>query len=159
MKDTKCSLHSRTNWYETTHVASNACKCAQRVSGILLKRESRPGANEVRGHHRGKHYLLSTYYSSTLYYLALHCCCCCCIVCHTNKIEATEECGASRSDLQQQRSSIMMHPSGHPAARQQRCSHAPTRSRHTRSVCTSTWSVSRAWYVRACCAIVRRYAG
>ena len=38
----------------------------ERVSGILLKRESLPGANEVGGHDRGKHYLLSTYYSSTL---------------------------------------------------------------------------------------------
>ena len=47
------------------------CKCEmharrERVSGILLKRESLPGANEVGGHDRGKHYLLSTYYSSTL---------------------------------------------------------------------------------------------
>ena len=36
----------------------------ERVSGILLKRESLPGANEVGGHDRGKHYLLSTYYST-----------------------------------------------------------------------------------------------
>ena len=31
-----------------------------------------PGANEVGGHDRGKHYLLPTYYSSTLLYLALY---------------------------------------------------------------------------------------
>ena len=30
------------------------------------QRESLPGANEVGGHDRGKHYLLSTHYSSTL---------------------------------------------------------------------------------------------
>ena len=39
---------------------------AETVSGILLKRESLPGADEVGGHDRGKHYLLSTYYISTL---------------------------------------------------------------------------------------------
>ena len=41
----------------------------ERVSGILLERESLPGANEVGGHDRGNHYLLSMYYlvySSTL---------------------------------------------------------------------------------------------
>ena len=43
-------------------------------------------------------------------------------------------------DLQQQRSSIIMHPSGHPDARRQRYSHAPIPSRQPRSVCTSTWS-------------------
>ena len=47
------------------------CKCEmharrERVSGFLLKRESLPGAKEVGGHDRGKHFLLSTYYSSTL---------------------------------------------------------------------------------------------
>ena len=47
------------------------CKCEmrarrERVSGILLKRESLPGSDEVGGHDRGKHYVLSTYYSSTL---------------------------------------------------------------------------------------------
>ena len=31
-----------------------------------------PGANEVGGHDRGKHYLLPTYYSSSLQYLALY---------------------------------------------------------------------------------------
>ena len=31
---------------------------AERVSGILLKPESLPGANEVGGHDRGKHYVL-----------------------------------------------------------------------------------------------------
>ena len=45
---------------------ANVCKCSERVSGILLKRESLPCANEVGGHDRGKHYLLSTYCSSTL---------------------------------------------------------------------------------------------
>ena len=29
---------------------------AERASGILLKHESLPGANEVGGHDRGKHY-------------------------------------------------------------------------------------------------------
>ena len=81
---------------------------------------------------------------------------CCCIMYHMNKLEATKKCGTSRSDLQRQRSSFMMHPSGHPAARQQRCSHAPIPSRQPRSVCPSTWSLSRACYVRACC--VQRYA-
>ena len=47
------------------------CKCEvrarrERVSSILLKRESLPGANEVGVHDRDKHYLLSTYYSITL---------------------------------------------------------------------------------------------
>ena len=79
--------------------------------------------------------------------------CCCCIMCHM-KIEATEKCRASRSDLQQQqRSSIMMHPSGDPAARRQRCSHATIPPRQPRSVCTSTWSLSRARYVRECCVL------
>ena len=67
---------------------------------------------------------------------------------------------ALTSDLQQQRSSIMMHSCGHPAARRQRCSHAPIPCRQPRSVCTSTWSLSRACYVRACCVrIVMRSAG
>ena len=70
-KDAKCSLHFRTLWYmmkhpsdekcgETARFVANACKRAERVSGILFKRESLPGANEVGGHDRGKHYLLST---------------------------------------------------------------------------------------------------
>ena len=47
------------------------CKCEmharrEQVSGILLKRESLAGANEVGGHDRGEYYMLSTYYSSTL---------------------------------------------------------------------------------------------
>ena len=67
-----------------------------------------------------------------------------------NKIEATKKCGASRYDLQQQRSRIMMHPSYHRAARRQRRSHAPIPSRQPRSVRTSIWSMSRACYVRAC---------
>ena len=51
---------------ETARFIANACGCAERVSGITLKRESLPGANEVGGHDRGKHYLLSTKYSSTV---------------------------------------------------------------------------------------------
>ena len=125
------------------------CKCAERVSGILYKRESLPGANEVGGHDRGKHYLLSTYYSSTLSYLALYTAAA--VVSCT--IEATKKCGTSRSDLQQQHSSIMMHPCGHPAARRQRCSHAPIPSPQPRSLCTSTWSLSRACFVRTCCVL------
>ena len=70
-----------------------------------------------------------------------------------NKIEATKKCGASRYDLQQQRSRIMMHPSYHRAARRQRRSHAPILSRQPRSVRTSIWSMSRACYVRACCVL------
>ena len=52
----------------------NACEARAgfRVSGILLKLESPPGANEVGGHDRGNHYLLSTYYRSTMWYLALY---------------------------------------------------------------------------------------
>ena len=78
-KDTKCSLHFRTHWCviknpsdekcgETARFVAkwNACECTERVSGILLTCESLPGANEVGGHDRGKHYVLSTYYSSTL---------------------------------------------------------------------------------------------
>ena len=81
IKDTKCSSHFRTNWCMTKKVQAmsvqRACKCEmharrERVSGILLKHESLPGANEVGGHDRGKHYLLSMYYSSTLQYLALY---------------------------------------------------------------------------------------
>ena len=59
------------------------------------------------------------------------------------------------SDLQRQAASsnIMMHPSGHPAARRQRCSHPPIPSRQPRSVFASTWCLSRACYVRACCVL------
>ena len=45
----------------------------------------------------------------------------------------------------------MMHPCGHHAAQRQKRSHAPIPSRQTRSVCTSTWSLSRVRYVRECC--------
>ena len=38
----------------------------ERVSGILLKRKSLPGANEVGWHDRGNHYSLSMYYTSEL---------------------------------------------------------------------------------------------
>ena len=69
-------MQSGTHWYmvknpsnekcgETAHFVANACECAERVSGILLKRESPPGANRVGGHDRGMQSLLSTYYSST----------------------------------------------------------------------------------------------
>ena len=51
---------------ETARFVANAFKCAERVLGVLLKRESLPGANEVGGHDRCKNYLLSTYYSRTL---------------------------------------------------------------------------------------------
>ena len=77
-------------------------------------------------------------------------CRCCSIVCHTNKIDATKMCGASPSDLPHQRSSIMMHSSGDLAARRHRRSHAAIPSRHPRSLCTSTWPLSHACYVRAC---------
>ena len=99
-----------------------------------------PGATEVGGHDLGKHYLLSTWYVLQQHSVVpgtVHCCFC--IMCHTNKIEAMKKRRASRSDLQQQhRSRIMMHPSGHPAGRRQRCSHAPIPSRQPRSVCMST---------------------
>ena len=76
-------------------------------------------------------------------------------MCHTTKIEATRSGGrfALNSNLQQQRSCIMMHPSGHPAARRQRCSHAQIPSHQPRSVFASTWSLSRACHVRACCVL------
>ena len=47
----------------------------------------------------------------------------------------------------------MMHSCGHPAARRQRCSHAPIPSRQPRSICTSTWFSSRARDVRECCVL------
>ena len=79
IKDTKNSSHFRKNWYTIKKIQamnvqrdrSFRYKCEmharrERVSGILLKLESLPGANEVSGHDRGKHYLLSTYDGSTL---------------------------------------------------------------------------------------------
>ena len=51
---------------ETARFIASARECAERVSGILLRCEFLPGANEVAGHDRGRHYLLSTYYSSTV---------------------------------------------------------------------------------------------
>ena len=79
------------------------CKCEmharrERVSGILLKRESLPGANEVGGHDRGKHYL-STYYSSTLYYLALYTAAVVLYHVSYDQNRSYEKCGAFRSDL------------------------------------------------------------
>ena len=38
----------------------------ERVSGILLKRESLPGANKIGRHDRRKYYMWSTYHDSTL---------------------------------------------------------------------------------------------
>ena len=159
IKDTNRSLRFRTNWYrymikknQGTKVHRDRwfrCQCEirarrERVSGILLKRESPPGANEVDGHGRGKHYLLSKHYSSALKNLALsgHCCCDVVSCAIRTKLKLRESAGllALTSDLQQHRSSIMMHPSGHTAARRQRCSHALIWSRQPRSVCTSTWS-------------------
>ena len=85
---------------------------------------------------------------STWYSLLLPCC----IVCHTNKIEATKSAGP-RSDLQQC-SRIMMHPSGYPDARRQRCSHVPIPLQCVpRSVWRSIWSLSRSCYVLACCVL------
>ena len=94
--------------------------------------------------------LCTTWYTaalcSTWHYIALLLLWC--IMCNTTNIEATKKCRASRSDiwpLQQQCSSIMMHPSGHPAARRQRRSHAPILSRQPRSTrryagrCGSGW--------------------
>ena len=96
--------------------------------------------------------MLSTYSSTSVVPGTIHCCCCC-IMWYTNKIEATKKCLASHSDLQQQHSSIMLHPSGHPAAGRKRCMHAPIPFRQPRSVCTSTSSLSRACYERACCVL------
>ena len=80
------------------------CKCEmrarrERVSGILLKRESLPGANEVIGHDRGNHCLLSTYYSSTLQHFALYTAAV--MLCHVSydQNRTYEKCGAFRSDL------------------------------------------------------------
>ena len=55
--DKKCGV--------TARFVPNACECANRVSG-LLKREFLPGANEVGGHDRGSHYLLSMNYTAAL---------------------------------------------------------------------------------------------
>ena len=83
----------------------------------------------------------------------MHCCCDVCLMCHTTKNESVRSAGrfALTSDQQQQCCSIMMHPSGHHAAGRQRRSHAPIPSRQPRSVCTSTWSLSRVQYVCQCC--------
>ena len=95
------------------------CQCEMdarqdRVSRILLIRESLPGTDEVGGNDCGKYYLLSTYHLAlhTVSYFE---------VCHTTKIEATRSAGrfALTSDQQHQCSSVMMHPSGHHAARRQ----------------------------------------
>ena len=74
--------------------------------------------------------------------LSVHCCCDVVSYAIRTKSKRRKSAGVLTltSDRQQQRSSIMMHPSGHPAARQQRCSNAPIPSRQPRSPCTSTWS-------------------
>ena len=85
IEDAKCLSHFRTNCYTIQNIQainvqrdlSLRCKCEmharrERVSGILFKRKSLPGANEIGGHDRGKHYLLPTFYSSTLQYLGLY---------------------------------------------------------------------------------------
>ena len=122
---------------ETARFVANAFKCAAPVSGILLKRESLTRCKRGRWA-RSRQALLIVYelqqhavVLDTVHYVCYY------IMCHT-KIEATKKCRVSRADLQQQqRISIMMHPSGHPAARQQRCSDVPISSRQPRSVCTS----------------------
>ena len=53
-------------FFEDVSLAEQMRARRERVSGILLKRESLPGSDEVGGHDRDKHYLLSPYYSSTL---------------------------------------------------------------------------------------------
>ena len=80
------------------------CKCEmharrERFSGILLKRESLPGAKVVGGHDRGKHYLLSTYYSSTLSYLVLYAAAVMLYHVSYSQNRSYENCGAYRSDL------------------------------------------------------------
>ena len=84
---------------------------------------------------------------------AVHCCCDVVSCAIRTKLKLRRSVGflALTSDLPQQRSNIMMHPSSHLAARRQRCSHAPIPPRHPRLVFTSTWSLSRARYVRECC--------
>ena len=82
--------------------------------------------------------------AALLQHLALSVHCCCDVVSRAirTELKLRKSTGllAPTSDLQQQRSSIMMDPSGYPAARRQRCSHALIPSRQPGSVCTSTWS-------------------
>ena len=77
------------------------CKCEmrarrERVSGILLKRESLPGANEVGGHDRGVHYLLSQHFvvPIAIYTAAV-------MLYHVSydQNRSYEKCGAFRADL------------------------------------------------------------
>ena len=128
-------------------------KCTEPVSGILLKRESLTRCKQGRwARSRQAQLVVYALQQHSVVPGTVHCCCC--IMCHTNKI-TKKKCRVSCSDLQQQqRSSIMMHPSGHPVARRQRRgSHAPIPSRQPRSVCTSTWSLPRARYVSECCVL------
>ena len=108
---------------ETARFVANAFKCAEPVSGILLNRESLTRCKRGRWV-RSRQALLAVYVlqQDAVVPDTVHCCCC--IMCHT-KIEATKMCRVYRSDLQQQQRCSIMHPSGHPAARQQRCSHVP----------------------------------
>ena len=110
---------------ETARFVTNVFTCTEPVSGILLKRE--PLTRCKRGRWaRSRHALLVAYVLQQQSAVPGTVPWCCCIIRHTNKIEATKRCRTSRSDLQQQqRSSIMMHPSCRPAAQRQRCSHAP----------------------------------
>ena len=79
MKDTKRSLHFRTKVVdgknpsderEAGPLVSLRIRNGMHVGNTHGKRTMSTriltGANEVGGHDRGKHYLLSTYYSSTL---------------------------------------------------------------------------------------------
>ena len=109
-KDTKCSLHFRTHWCviknpsdekcgETARFVANA-KCvrsAERVSGILLRRESLPRCKRGRWA-RSRQALLVVYVlqQNSVVPGTMHCCCF--IIRHTNKIAATKSAGL-RSDL------------------------------------------------------------
>ena len=79
IQDTKYSLHFRNNWNMIKNPSDesaarplvalqtrNACEAQSGFQVSCSDASLYPGANEVGGHDRGKHYLLSTYYSSTL---------------------------------------------------------------------------------------------
>ena len=135
---------------ETARFVVNAFKCAEPVSGTLLNRASLVRCKRGRwARSRQALLVVDVLQPHAVVPDTVHCCCC--IMCHT-KIEATKKCRVSRSGLQQRQRCSIMHPSSHPAA-QQRCSHAPIRSRQPRSVCKSTWSLSCARYVRECCVL------
>ena len=129
----------------------NACEAQSGFQVSCSDASPYPGANEVGGHDRGKHYLLSTYYSRTLWYLELCTAAVSSYVIRTKSQLRKVRGFALTSDLQKQRSSIMMHPAENSAARRHRCSHALIPSRQPGSIFTSTWSLSRAFYVRVSC--------